>query len=161
MALVASLGLGACGSDGSYQSGFTCEQARELGQDFVDNITFERKHLKLGEPISMTLSVTNCTDGPVAVRDRDSQRYDFIVAPDDGHQVWRWSADKAFTQAVGEERLASGETRTYTEVWDQESNSGEQVPPGRYTLVGDDLRCEFDASESCTSGIGVVIEIQR
>ena len=163
LALVASLGgFGACGGNGSFRSDITCDDAQGLGQDFVDNITVEENHAKVGEPISMTLSVTNCTDGPAAIRYRNAQRYDFIVEPvgDVGHEIWRWSADKAFTQAVGEEMLASGETKIYTEVWDQKSNSREQVPAGRYTLRADDLTCEFDAPEGCASGIAVIVEIK-
>jgi len=165
MALVASLILGACGSDGSYTSGITCEQARELDQELIDNIAFAqgRAEFELGEPIEVTLSVTNCSDARATIRYRDAQRYDFTVSPvgAQGREVWRWSQGKTSAQVLGEETFEPGETKTYTEVWDQMSNLGEQVSPGRYVLSAGDLRCEFEAPPSCASGISVVIGIMR
>ncbi len=111
-----------------------------------------------GEPISMALSITNCSDQEVQRAYADGQRYDFIVTDAAGREVWRWSHDLAFIQVIGEETFAAGETVTYTVAWDQTTNDGERVPPGRYDVLGVDVGCE-QLGQGCRFGMGLPIEI--
>lgn len=69
-----------------------------------------------GDTVRMTLQVTNAAAGPVTVAFPSGQTYDFAVLRGD-ETLWHWSADKQFMQALREETLAPGETRTYTEAW--------------------------------------------
>jgi len=109
------------------------------------------------EPISMTLTVMNCGDEPVRRFYQDSQRYEFTAKGPDGQEVWRWSHDEVFEQVAGQEIFQPMETVTYTETWDREA--GQQVPPGRYEVVGLDVGCTDESLENCNLGPGVFIEI--
>ena len=117
-----------------------------------------RTEFSQGEPISMTLSITNCGDEEVIRFYSSGQRYDFVVSDTEQGEVWRWSHDKAFIQLLGQETFQPGVTVTYTEVWDQSSNTGEQVTPGQYDVLGIDVGCE-ELGERCHFGMGLPIEI--
>lgn len=69
------------------------------------------------DSVEFVLQVTNTTDAPVALTFPSGQTYDFVVYDGSGREVWWWSAEQMFTQAVREETVAPGETRTYSEVW--------------------------------------------
>jgi len=90
----------------------------------------------VGEPVELTLTVTNWGGEAVAYRFNDAQRYDFVVMRENGTVVWRWSHDKAFAQALGTLTLPPGESRIYRERWDQKNNNGQAVVPGRYVVEG-------------------------
>lgn len=68
------------------------------------------------EGVRLSLQVTNASQATVTLQFNSGQRYDFAVR-DGAREVWRWSADMGFTQALGSETLAPGETRTYAERW--------------------------------------------
>ena len=111
-----------------------------------------------GEPVSMTLSITNCGDEEVTRSYSSGQRYDFVVSDTEQDEVWRWSHDKVFIQVIGSQVFAPGETVTYTEVWNQNDNTGEQVTPGQYDVLGIDVGCE-EPGERCHFGMGLPVEI--
>ena len=54
---------------------------------------------------------------PTSIQFTSGQQFDINVHRADGASVWTWSADKAFTQALGSRTLAAGETVTYTATW--------------------------------------------
>ncbi|HEX8903853.1 MAG TPA: BsuPI-related putative proteinase inhibitor, partial [Longimicrobiaceae bacterium] len=54
--------------------------------------------------VAFSLAVTNSTQRPVTLEFRSGQTYDFGVS-DGGREVWRWSADRMFTQALRSETL--------------------------------------------------------
>lgn len=68
------------------------------------------------DSVVFVLAVTNATLQPLALQFSSGQSYDFTVA-DAGREVWRWSADRMFTQALRSETLGPGETRTWRERW--------------------------------------------
>lgn len=69
-----------------------------------------------GDTVHLALQVTNATDAPLVLRFSSGQTYDFAVLRG-GEQLWRWSETMRFTQALRDETLAPGETRTVTEHW--------------------------------------------
>ena len=71
----------------------------------------------VGDSVQFVLQLTNTTDEAVDLEFTSGQSYDFVVRSPAGEEVWRWSADRAFTQALREEVLAAGETLTYSVVW--------------------------------------------
>jgi hypothetical protein len=95
-----------------------------------------------GDAISMALSLTNCDNRQARIFYTDGQRYEFIVKDEENREIWRWSQGMVFTQALGEEALEPGATVTYTEVWDQRDQNGEQVEPGRYEISGFNVGCK-------------------
>jgi hypothetical protein len=70
----------------------------------------------LGDTVRLSLQVTNATDAPLALVFPSGQTYDFAVMRG-GETLWHWSADKSWMQAVREETVPAGETRTYSEAW--------------------------------------------
>jgi intracellular proteinase inhibitor BsuPI len=68
------------------------------------------------DSVRFVLQVTNTSAAPVMLGFNSGQTYDFVVL-DAGRELWRWSADMGFTQALRSETLAPGETRAWSERW--------------------------------------------
>lgn len=56
-----------------------------------------------------------------------------IEVRDGGSLVWRWSHDKAFTQALWEIELAPRESFSQITDWDLTGNDGRPLSPGSYS----------------------------
>jgi hypothetical protein len=84
-----------------------------------------------GDSVEFLLQVTNTTDSAVELVYPTGQSFDFVVSDSAGGEVWRWSADRMFTQAVREDELAPGETITHSVVW----RAADQ-PRGEYSVLG-------------------------
>ncbi|MDR5684060.1 MAG: BsuPI-related putative proteinase inhibitor [Armatimonadota bacterium] len=90
----------------------------------------------VGEPVELTLTLSNRGTGPLVFQFNDGQRYDFVATGEDGTVVWVWSRDKAFIQVLGTLTITPGESRVYRDRWDQKDDRGVQVRPGRYVIEG-------------------------
>lgn len=55
-----------------------------------------------------TYTVTNLAAAPLRFLYADGQQYEFVLNGEEG-ELWRWSADMAFSQAMWEQSLAPGE----------------------------------------------------
>ena len=88
---------------------------------------------KTGEPVRMSLTVENTGSQPETLRFSSGQQYDFTVTQA-GSEIWRWSADRFFIQALTQFTLAPGAKRTFAESWAQKDNDGRQVKPGEYQV---------------------------
>lgn len=82
------------------------------------------------DSVTFTLQVTNTSSQPLELSYNSGQEFDFIVSRGQ-QEVWRWSSDRMFTQALRSETLASGETRTYAETWVPGSARGDFIVVGR------------------------------
>lgn len=98
-------------------------------------ISTDRRVYRLGEPITITLSVTNRGGMPAPLTFTTSQRYD-LTASRSGRELWRWSHGRAFAQVIQNINVRPGETISFEETWDQTDKDGDQVPPGSYKIVG-------------------------
>jgi len=85
------------------------------------------------DSVVLTLHITNVTGGPIALEFSSGQRYDFEVSQPDGRSVWRWSADRSFMAALGEEVLQPGESRQYSAAWHATARNAEYVATGWLT----------------------------
>jgi hypothetical protein len=83
-----------------------------------------------GEPIALTLGVKNPTDLAVTLRFATGQRYDFVIESAAGAEVWRWSAERAFTQVLGEQIVPPGWELNYNETF------AGRLAPGTYRVRG-------------------------
>ena len=70
-----------------------------------------------GSDVRFNLRVVNTTPKSVEVNFASGQAYDFVVVDSVGREVWRWSADRIFTQSVRNKLLGKGEAITATEKW--------------------------------------------
>jgi hypothetical protein len=97
-------------------------------------LTSDKKSYAIGKPIVLTLAVTNLARAPATIQFSSGQKYEFEVRRA-GQTVWRWSADRMFTQALTSLTLGPGERRLFTETWKQQDNNGQPVPAGAYEAV--------------------------
>jgi hypothetical protein len=68
------------------------------------------------EGLHLVLQVSNVTEEPIEINFSSGQTYDFVVRRE-GRQVWRWSEEMMFTQALRREQLPAGETWRFEETW--------------------------------------------
>ena len=88
------------------------------------------------DSVRFILQVTNTTTAPVALEFSSGQTFDFVVL-DGEREIWRWSADRMFTQALRAETLAAGETRSYEAAWRPPAGvRGRLVARGHLTARG-------------------------
>jgi len=97
----------------------------------------------LGDTVWLGLHVTNTSGAPLELEFTSAQRFDFEVRTTGGEEVWRWSADRAFAQAVGSERLEPEATWQERVQWVAGGRKGEYVAVGR--LVATDHPVELSA----------------
>lgn len=98
-------------------------------------LSTDKREYALGEPIAVTLTVSNVGGAPADLTFRSGQKYEF-TASRGGREVWRWSAGRAFTLAITQMSVRPGEEISFREQWDQRDNDGDRVPPGRYRISG-------------------------
>lgn len=98
--------------------------------------------VKVGEsPVRLRLHATNMGDAPVELEFSSGQRFDFAVYQGE-QEVWRWSEGMGFTQALGSERVAAGETLAYEATWDPGSRAGTFRAVGTITTMGRSIQQE-------------------
>jgi hypothetical protein len=95
-----------------------------------------------GNTVRLVLHVTNPTNQPVALEFSSGQRYDFAIRTAAGQDVWTWSADKSFIQALGTETIAPAGTLNYSEVWEPGNRRGSFVAIARLTSTNHSIREE-------------------
>jgi hypothetical protein len=95
-----------------------------------------------GEPVTLTLEVTNAADEPQILAFTTSQEYDLTVSGGAATAVWRASCNRFYLQALHNRTIGSREVIAFSEAWDQRrcvpgsEDQGEPVPPGIYSAVG-------------------------
>lgn len=89
-----------------------------------------------GEPMTLVMTIRNRTDTPRSIMLPSSQSYDCSVSTAEGREVWRWAKGVMFAQVITELKLAPGETKSYSQVWDQKADDGTMIPAGRYRAIG-------------------------
>ncbi len=111
--------------------GFSCVDSAGIpGNQIEIAVATDKESYPSGEPIVLRLEVTNRTEAPVTPEFSNGQRFDFVIQDEAGGSAWRWSADKAFIQVLGEEQLAPGESLTYEERFEG------SLQVGTYTVLG-------------------------
>ena len=88
-----------------------------------------------GDTVRFSLQVTNASSTAIPLEFSSGQSFDFAVVRD-GREVWRWSADQMFTQALRNETIAPGATRSYTALWNPPAGMrGEFTASGMLTAT--------------------------
>jgi hypothetical protein len=100
-------------------------------------LTTEKSRYYQGEPIRMTVRMTNNSKTAINSYYRSSQKYDFIIKDKNGKIIWQWSYGKMFLMALSQFMLEPGENISYSFMWDQKDNSKKVVPAGAYTILGE------------------------
>lgn len=74
--------------------------------------------------VEFVFTVENVGRSPIELEFSDGKKADVAVF-ESGTEVWRWSDDRMFTQALETETLAPGQSFTHEVTWDD-------PPPGKY-----------------------------
>ncbi|MFS0864203.1 BsuPI-related putative proteinase inhibitor [Fredinandcohnia sp. 179-A 10B2 NHS] len=81
------------------------------------------------------ISLKNTSEAPVKVTFTSGQRYELVVTNVNNEEVYRYSIDKLFIQAIEEMELAAGEEKTWEEAWNYNANDGTRLPAGEYKVT--------------------------
>lgn len=79
--------------------------------------------------VDLAFHVTNTTAKSIELQFGSGQTHDFTVIDATGKEVWRWSSDRMFTQALQTRRLDAGQTLTFRERWTSPAR------PGTYAVI--------------------------
>lgn len=107
-----------------------------------------------GSPVPVRIRVRNETAAPLDLylRGRDVT-FDIVVTDSAGDTIWRRLGDEPVQAILQLRTLAPGEALELSHEWDQRSQWGSPVPPGRYTVRGSVLT---DGSSTLDSDPGTV-----
>jgi hypothetical protein len=89
---------------------------------------------RAGEPVKITLTVTNKGRAAANLLFGSGQSYDINITGMNNKVVWHWSRNKVFTMAVRHVRLLPKQGQKYQSVWQQLDDSGQAVKPGKYFI---------------------------
>ncbi|MCO4099782.1 MAG: hypothetical protein HEQ11_12395 [Gemmatimonas sp.] len=78
--------------------------------------------------VRFAIEVANESGKRVELLFPNGRTHDFAVLDSAGHEVWRWSEGRMFTQGLRNRLLDAHDSTVYDERW-------EPPAPGRYTLV--------------------------
>jgi hypothetical protein len=92
------------------------------------------------DSVRLVLQVTNAGTAPVPLTFNSGQSADFTVS-DGGRELWRWSGDMMFTQAIRNVSLAPGETRSFDATWTPPAGTHGQLT-ARAWLTAREVRAE-------------------
>jgi hypothetical protein len=101
-------------------------------------VTLNKTVYLVGEPLNITLKVTNISNETIEYSSASTLIFDFLVFDAKGNWIYQWSIGKAFAQIIIPITLNPGDSETEVLVWDQTCNTGAVggVSPGTYYIVG-------------------------
>jgi len=108
----------------------------ELRVHLGDGAGTEMDAVVRGEPVTLRLVLHNRGSAPRQLQCPSARTYDVRIVAPGGREIWRWSQGRMFAQMVTDIVVGSGESREFRATWDQKSNEGAAVPPGRYEAEG-------------------------
>ncbi len=100
-------------------------------------LKIKERRFRAGEVLSFSLEILNTQDKTLKLFFPTSKIYDFVVYDESGKEVYRWSRNKLFTQAITRIVLKPRETRVFSLEWDQKVEFGEKAKPGNYQIIGE------------------------
>jgi hypothetical protein len=103
----------------------------------------------VADTVVLEIHITNVAADPITLEFMTTQRYDFEVSTLAGERVWRWSAERAFGEALGQEELQPGQSQQYTATWWGGGREGDFAATGRVvsTTYPVELRTSFRLPE--------------
>ncbi len=104
------------------------------------NMTLEKTTYSLGEPVNLTLTITNISDQTINFT-HTGLDFDFRVYNGTNNAVYQWSNFRGIAQFIVIEPLHAGESVSANFTWLQTCNfnasvEGDQVSPGTYDIIG-------------------------
>jgi uncharacterized protein (DUF58 family) len=94
--------------------------------------------VRVGEPVPVTLSVTNRDTTPLTLYLKGRPiAFDIVVRRKGGEIVWRRLHGATIAMVLRVETLPPGDSLRFEEVWPQRTQAGAPVEPGDYTVTGE------------------------
>ncbi|PZE22306.1 BsuPI-related putative proteinase inhibitor [Paenibacillus xerothermodurans] len=84
--------------------------------------------------MKLNFSVHNTSGKDLSISHGSGQHYDIVVYDSLDQEVYRWSVNKAFTQALIVRTLQKDDQLSFNEVWDLLDSEGKRAPPGDYKV---------------------------
>jgi Intracellular proteinase inhibitor len=88
-----------------------------------------------GRPVTFAVVAENRGAQTTPLVFPTGQSFDLVISRD-GREVWRWSAGRAFSQAVRNEEMRPAERRAERITWPGTDQAGRTVEPGSYEVRG-------------------------
>ncbi|XEC96013.1 BsuPI-related putative proteinase inhibitor [Paenibacillus tarimensis] len=101
-------------------------------QEFFET---KMKTMRSDGKVHISFSLENISGEDQKIQYGSGQSYDIWVYNDLDEEVYRWSYNKVFTQALIETELKKSGLLEFVEVWNMQDNQGTPVPPGTYTFA--------------------------
>ena len=100
----------------------------------------------VGPTVDFAFHVTNDSDKKVEIAFPSGQTHDIAVLDAGGREVWRWSADRMFTQAMQNRVVGGLDTLSFEERWEPKGQTGKFTAVARLTSENHPLeqRVEFE-----------------
>jgi len=93
--------------------------------------------VRIGEPVPISLRLTNTTSKPLTLYLRGRAiAFDLTVTRADGEVIWRRLDSETVPAILQARELAPGEVLELKDVWPQLTQLGEHASPGDYTVQG-------------------------
>ena len=81
-------------------------------------------NVTVDDGVRLAFNVMNASASKIEVRFASGQTHEFVVLDERGREVWRWSAERMFTQALQTKQLDAGESIAYDERWNAGGRRG-------------------------------------
>lgn len=104
-------------------------------EGFVYRLELDRAIYRAGEPVTVSLSVTNNSPRAVSFLPRRGTGAPVFQVVWRGRSVWTWPASRFLPAQPLREWFAPGLTKVFRTAWNQTDMAGAVLPEGRYTLV--------------------------
>lgn len=102
----------------------TSTSAAQRQSDMNGNLLATSLNVTVEGNVQFAFHVTNNTEKKIELHFPSSQTHDFAVVDAGGREVWRWSSDRMFTQAMQTRLLGARESMKVEEEWKPASTKG-------------------------------------
>ena len=113
--------------DGTLTAATPIQAAASVGDTKVElSLAFSPDPIPGQGGVVWLLDVTNLTEVPLVLHFRDGQSADVVLSDESGREVYRWSADMGFTDALWDQTIEPGA------MWSIQLRDELNIAPGRY-----------------------------
>jgi len=130
---------------------FSAASAEDVVGVTVETFT-DKSNYALGEPVNVTVVVTNDGPDPVKLWFTSTMQAGYLVLASDGVKVYDYRMYRSAFSAITSLSLDPGESATYyfndTNAWLQVDNYDKSLPPGTYAILGCLYTSQLTESES-------------
>ncbi|MPM03542.1 hypothetical protein SDC9_49809 [bioreactor metagenome] len=93
----------------------------ELLENYRSNVLVKASAKESDGALHLTLSILNNTENTVTINHLNGQYFDFVILDKGGAELYRWSDDMYFTDALTSVEISPGEEKVYSTTVDKET----------------------------------------